>query len=97
MHPQACFHGCTNLDWCQAALVEWYVPGDQAAQAVDDGRIGHSWGGVQVAVHLRTGASKVKRGTAVTPFNSECKRYTAAIRANRAHKGWYKSSQPSCM
>ena len=55
------------LDGCQAALVEGYVSCDQAAQAVDDGAVGHCRRGVEVAVHLGPSAGKVKGGRAVTP------------------------------
>lgn len=51
-----------HLDRSQAALIEWYVPRDQAAQAVYDGTVGHRRRGVEVAVHLRPSACEVKGG-----------------------------------
>lgn len=51
-----------HLDWCQAALVEWDVSRDKAAQAVDDCTVRHRRGCVQVAIHLWPSASEIKCG-----------------------------------
>lgn len=57
----------THLDWCKAALVEWDVSCDHAAQAVDDGTVRDGRGSVEVAIHLRTCAGEVKGGRAIPP------------------------------